>query len=80
MQDLRLVLIILGFMAIAALIAHGLWSNKKNQVKPLKDKPLDKLDQNLKDRQGFDLDGIGEKRVVHNAIEPTRINIKKYKS
>ncbi|WP_017220630.1 cell division protein ZipA [Moritella dasanensis] len=71
MQDLRLVLIILGFMAIVALIAHGLWSNKKNQVKPLKDKPLDKLDQNVKDRQGFDLDGIGEKRVVTKSVEST---------
>lgn len=71
MQDLRLVLIILGFMAIVALIAHGLWSNKKNQVKPLKDKPLNKLDQSVKDKQGFDLDGIGEKRVVAKSVEPT---------
>ncbi|MDX2321721.1 MAG: cell division protein ZipA [Moritella sp.] len=71
MQDLRLVLIILGFIAIAALIAHGLWSNKKNQVKPLKDKPLGKVDHKLKDKQGFDLDGIGEKRVVTKSVEPT---------
>ncbi|PKH07898.1 cell division protein ZipA [Moritella sp. Urea-trap-13] len=71
MQDLRLVLIILGFIAIAALITHGLWSNKKNQVKPLKDKPLKKLDQNVKDNQGFDLDGIGDKRVVTKSVEPT---------
>ncbi|QUM75829.1 cell division protein ZipA [Moritella sp. 24] len=74
MQDLRLVLIILGFIAIVALIAHGLWSNKKNQVKPLKDKPLGKVDNNVKDRQGFDLDGIGEKRVVIKSVEPT-INV-----
>ncbi|GIC79267.1 cell division protein ZipA [Moritella sp. F3] len=71
MQDLRLVLIILGFIAIVALIAHGLWSNKKNEVKPLKDKPLGKLEQNVKDNQGFDLDGIGEKRVVTKSVEPT---------
>ncbi|MGC3834250.1 cell division protein ZipA [Moritella viscosa] len=72
MQDLRLVLIILGFIAIVALVAHGLWSNKKNQVKPLKDKPLSKVDANVKDKQGFDLDGIGEKRVVSHVekIEP----------
>jgi len=69
MQDLRLVLIILGFIAIVALVAHGLWSNKKNQVKPLKDKPLSKVDTNVKDNQGFDLDGIGEKRVVSQPIE-----------
>ncbi|NQZ92343.1 MAG: cell division protein ZipA [Moritella sp.] len=71
MQDLRLVLIILGFIAIAALIAHGLWSNKKNQVKPLKDKPLGRVDRQIKDKQGFDLDGIGEKRVVTKSVEPT---------
>ena len=71
MQDLRLVLIILGFIAIVALIAHGLWSNKKNEVKPIKDKPLNKVDQKVKDRQGFDLDGIGEKRVVSKSVEPT---------
>ncbi|SGZ07826.1 cell division protein ZipA [Moritella viscosa] len=69
MQDLRLVLIILGFIAIVALVAHGLWSNKKNQVKPLKDKPLSKVDANVKDKQGFDLDGIGEKRVVSQPVE-----------
>ncbi|QFI38459.1 cell division protein ZipA [Moritella marina ATCC 15381] len=71
MQDLRLVLIILGFIAIVALIAHGLWSNKKNEVKPLKDKPLGKVRQSVKDEQGFDLDGIGEKRVVTKSVEPT---------
>jgi len=71
MQDLRLVLIILGFIAIVALVAHGLWSNKKNQVKPLKDKPLGKVDHSVKDKQGFDLDGIGERRVVSKSVEPT---------
>ncbi|KXO09325.1 Cell division protein ZipA [Moritella sp. JT01] len=88
MQDLRLVLIILGFIAIVALVTHGLWSNKKNQVKPLKDKPLSKVGANVKDKQGFDLDGIGEKRVVSQPvgqdisvpkapIEPTPITVDK---
>lgn len=67
MQDLRLVLIILGLIAIVALVAHGLWSNKKNQVKPLKDKPLNQVANNEKDSQGFDIDGIGTKRVVNSA-------------
>lgn len=64
MQDLRLVLIILGLVAIIVLIAHGLWANKKNQVKPLTDKPLDKLQPERKDSDGFDMDGIGAKRVI----------------
>lgn len=64
MQDLRLVLIILGVIAIAVLVIHGFWSNKKNQVKPLDDKPLNKVDHTAKDSQGFDSDGIGSKRVI----------------
>jgi len=79
MQDLRLVLIILGFIAIVALIAHGLWSNKKNEVKPLKDKPLGRVDHKVKDKQGFDLDGIGEKRVVSKSVEP-KINMESTES
>jgi len=84
MQDLRLVLIILGLIAIVVLIAHGLLANKKNQVKPLVDKPLDKLQSQKKDNDGFDMDGIGAKRVVSNAansasnqhVEPIREVVK----
>ncbi len=68
MQDLRLVLIILGLIAIVALIVHGLWSSKKNAIKPIKDQPLDKIRSDranpVKDTEGFDIDGIGPKRVV----------------
>lgn len=68
MQDLRLVLIILGLIAIVALIVHGLWSSKRNAIKPIKDQPLDKVRSDranpVKDTEGFDIDGIGPKRVV----------------
>lgn len=77
MQDLRLVLIILGLIAIVALIVHGLWTNKKNQVKPLRNKVMDNIDPSAKDSQGFDMDGIGSKRVVRKQSddEPTEPSV-----
>ncbi|MFO6425431.1 cell division protein ZipA [Motilimonas sp. KMU-193] len=69
MQDFRLVLIIVGALAIAALLVHGLWSNHKNKPKSIKDKPVPKVDKSpaqpeMDAQAGFDDDGIGEVRVV----------------
>lgn len=66
MQELRLVLIVLGALAIAALLLHGLWTNKKEKSTKFGEKPLGKLDDS-KDDQGFDQDGIGAVRVVKSA-------------
>ena len=39
MQELRYILVALGGIAIAALLIHGLWSNRKNRQAPIKEKP-----------------------------------------
>ncbi|RJG49108.1 cell division protein ZipA [Motilimonas pumila] len=65
MQDFRLVLIVVGAIAITALLIHGLWTNYKNKPKALKDKPVPRVDKDDED-SGFDADGIGEVRVISN--------------
>ena len=66
MQELRYILVALGGIAIAALLIHGLWSNRKNRQSPIKEKPLNRMDSKTRDRDSdaFDSDGIGQVRVV----------------
>ncbi|PKQ75634.1 cell division protein ZipA [Aeromonas sobria] len=66
MQELRYILVALGGIAIAALLIHGLWSNKKNRQAPIKEKPAGRMDSKSRDRDNdsFDSDGIGQVRVV----------------
>ncbi|MEJ2764189.1 cell division protein ZipA [Photobacterium sp. MCCC 1A19761] len=72
MQELRLVLIIVGALAIAALLLHGLWSSRKEKPAKFGEKPLGKLgEESSVDADGFDQDGVGSVRVVH-ADHPSR--------
>lgn len=69
MQDLRIILIILGAVAIAALLIHGLWTSQKGRQKTIREKPMGKLDsQAVEHTTGkageFDSDGIGQVRVA----------------
>ncbi|MGO1247110.1 MAG: cell division protein ZipA [Oceanisphaera sp.] len=69
MQDLRIILIILGAVAIAALLIHGLWTSQKGRQKNIGNKPINKMthpadEQAEHDPDGFDSDGIGPVRVV----------------
>ncbi|NOH25772.1 cell division protein ZipA [Vibrio europaeus] len=49
MQELRFVLIIVGAMAIAALLFHGLWTSKKEGKAKFGSKPIGKLDVDNED-------------------------------
>ncbi|MDP5254283.1 MULTISPECIES: cell division protein ZipA [unclassified Vibrio] len=53
MQELRFVLIIVGIIAIAALLFHGLWSSKKEGNSKFNNKPLSNIDSEpeLKDKK-----------------------------
>ncbi|WP_417615511.1 cell division protein ZipA [Oceanisphaera sp.] len=69
MQDLRIILIILGAVAIAALLIHGLWTSQKGRQKPIREKPIGKVastgaDNTSGDLDGFDRDGIGKISVA----------------
>lgn len=66
MQELRYILVALGGIAIAALLIHGLWSNRKNRQTPIKEKPLGRMESKsrTRDNDAFDSDGIGQVRVV----------------
>ncbi|WP_220720728.1 cell division protein ZipA [Agarivorans litoreus] len=72
MQELRIVLIVVGIILIIALLAHGFWSSRKQRPEKLVS-PKQSLGAQessaTRDDQGFDDLGVGQARVIGDPIE-----------